>query len=680
MNTTHSFIARTLTALAASLALLTATASAQLVADGQTNIISGGVTTVGGPLTVGTNGDSTLLIINNSGIVANSSATIGGGGNSNTVIVSNPGSFWTNSGQLIVGFDGAFNRLIVTNGARVASASGIIGRGGMSNSVLVTGAGSLWTNSSFLRIGDFFGSHQLVVTDGGQVSVSNAVFLGVNFAPAAGYSAAGNSVLAIGGTLDSRGLTLGGTNSINNNVTLLSGSTWNLRGSTLTWGIAANGNTITIDATSALTNIGNLVLGENNTVFYMTNSAGGYALNDFTTNQFQFVSNRLASLTVGNARSVGTQLVISNYALTTSGASTIGSGATNAAVLVTGTGAVWNSLNTITLGASGASTSGNQLTVSNGATVTATGLATSGGPSATANIVRVSDGFLTVTNAAVGGRLDVRRGSLIFNGGSINADRLVITNVAGVMQFNNGIFRTRGLTNINGSAFVVGNGSGSASLILEGTNGHFLSAGLTVRSNATVFLNGGMVTSALGLSIQSGGRLQAGTNDALATGTPVFLVGGTFALEGNTQGPSLGGLSQTAESIVDFGPLGTAQILSFSDLAAHAAGNLLHISNWEGTPGIGGGTDEFLITTTNSVTAAFLADVQFEGYAPGAILLSTGELVPVGVPEPATVVLVGLGAAVLLVRGRSVYRRTASAGTTTQRSPTRQSSDTPRLR
>ena len=55
-----------------------------------------------------------------------------------------------------------------------------------------------------------------------------------------------------------------------------------------------------------------------------------------------------------------------------------------------------------------------------------------------------------------------------------------------------------------------------------------------------------------------------------------------------------------------------------------------------------------MITATNSVTAAFLADVQFDGYAPGAVLLGTGELVPVGVPEPTTLALAALGVVAFL--------------------------------
>lgn len=96
--------------------------------------------------------------------------------------------------------------------------------------------------------------------------------------------------------------------------------------------------------------------------------------------------------------------------------------------------------------------------------------------------------------------------------------------------------------------------------------------------------------------------------------------------------------SFTSLSLINGGMVaGTSATIG--SLSNHAAGNLLHISHWEGTPVTGGGTDELLITTTNSVTAAFLADVQFDGYAPGALLLGTGELVPVGVPEPTTLAI-----------------------------------------
>ena len=52
----------------------------------------------------------------------------------------------------------------------------------------------------------------------------------------------------------------------NNSVMLHSNSTWNVGGGTFIWGTAGFNDTLVIDATSALTNIGALTLDENDSI------------------------------------------------------------------------------------------------------------------------------------------------------------------------------------------------------------------------------------------------------------------------------------------------------------------------------------------------------------------------------------------------------------------------------
>lgn len=215
-------------------------ARAQLVDDGQTNILSGVVSNISEPVTVGTNGSFTLLIVTNGsalfntigglniglnhsaqsnrvivtgsqwlgissltyqysgttvgysgsgneldilngGVVSDGSGFIGYGfGNSNLAVVSDPGSIWTNLD--VVGFNGSFNTLVVSNGGQVFSDNGeaIIGESsGSGNRAIVTGPGSLWANGSngTFYLGAEGSSNQLLVTDSGEFAVGD-LYLG----------------------------------------------------------------------------------------------------------------------------------------------------------------------------------------------------------------------------------------------------------------------------------------------------------------------------------------------------------------------------------------------------------------------------------------------------------------------------------------------------------------------
>jgi hypothetical protein len=125
------------------------------------------------------------------------------------------------------------------------------------------------------------------------------------------------------------------------------------------------------------------------------------------------------------------------------------------------------------------------------------------------------------------------------------------------------------------------------------------------------------------------------------------LNGGTFKTGGLSEGATghggvgVGALTLQANSFIDLGS-GSTSILHFaaSDAASWTAGLKLQIDNWSGSV-TGGGTEEILFgTTSGGLTASQIAEIIFhnpDGLAAGdytAMILSTGELVPV--PEPAT--------------------------------------------
>jgi T5SS/PEP-CTERM-associated repeat protein len=134
----------------------------------------------------------------------------------------------------------------------------------------------------------------------------------------------------------------------------------------LAWG--GSPNSLVIDESSAITNIYGLTL-VGDTTFYMTNSAGGFAVNDLTTNQLQFASG-FGGLTVGGGSWGGaTTLIMSNYVLNSAGSSTVGDGFAIGSVLVTA-GAVWSNNGSMFVNSGGfGSPSGSSLTITNGGQV-----------------------------------------------------------------------------------------------------------------------------------------------------------------------------------------------------------------------------------------------------------------------------------------------------------------------
>lgn len=154
-------------------------------------------------------------------------------------------------------------------------------------------------------------------------------------------------------------------------------------------------------------------------------------------------------------------LTIANAGRVVAGSSAIGvvASASNNLVLVTGTNSLWSTVNTINVGDAGG---GSQLRVSSAGTVTATGLVLGNQASSSGNRLNVGGGNVRDTNAAGNAALDVRRGSVQFNGGNITADNLLLTNAQGSFTFNDGTLTTRAATINNGQSFVVGANAGAA--------------------------------------------------------------------------------------------------------------------------------------------------------------------------------------------------------------------------
>ena len=144
------------------------------------------------------------LVVSGRGYVECGSGILGSSTANNKVLVTDTGSVWRSTGSLYLGEVGSANSLVVSNGGRVLCSSGNVGTYNTSsrNTVMVTGPGSLWSNTFNLSIGYGGYSNTLTIANGGAVAASNA-FVGVD------QTAVGNRIDVTGGAFATDTLVIG---------------------------------------------------------------------------------------------------------------------------------------------------------------------------------------------------------------------------------------------------------------------------------------------------------------------------------------------------------------------------------------------------------------------------------------------------------------------------------------
>lgn len=336
-------------------------------------------------LIVGVYGSFNSLVVSNGGTVVNSgNGWIGRTTNSsnNTVLVTGEGSTWR-SGLLDVGRLGPGNRLIISNGGSVVCQWSYISQdpNSSNNTVIVTDPGSLWTNSRTLDIGHQDAGNSLIISNGGTVVAFEGCLIGVrtnssnnlvlitgtgsrlnNNIPSGvvvGYGAPSNRlIISNGGAVDGTGSVIVGaqTNSSNNFVHVSGvGSSINAGGVTV--GSREPGNSLIIDAGAAV-----------------RTQSGSIGASAFSSNNIVKVSgegsiwSNSSTFSVG-AFGSGNAVAISNSGTLVSSNGWISSaaGSSNNAVLVFGNGSIWTNVSKVTVGGAGSGT----LTIANGGIVAA---------------------------------------------------------------------------------------------------------------------------------------------------------------------------------------------------------------------------------------------------------------------------------------------------------------------
>ncbi|HTS17781.1 MAG TPA: hypothetical protein VMP11_09430 [Verrucomicrobiae bacterium] len=327
-----------------------------------------------GGMTVGLSGAGNSLVISNQGKVVSWDAGYSAGvlvsSSNNTILISDTGSVWEVSGSQNLGYWGAGNSLIVSNGGQfwnLNSDTSYVGYeiSSSNNSLVVTGPGSVWSNNADLYVGTAVTGPGLPVTMGGdQVVVSGG-----------GKLSTGDGAFLLGNWRCDNSLV------VSNGGQMMTGSAY-------VGGDQSSNNVVLITGPGSFWTAYNLQL----------------ALGAFHNSLIITNGGRMTT-----ANPYGGAL-----------ASVAGSGRSNTVLVVDG--GVWQG-ETIDFATYGSS---NSLVVDGGA-VAATGLRLGYGAPDCNNVIQLDNGSITVTNGGTG-VFEISGGALVLNGGTLQADVLVITN------------------------------------------------------------------------------------------------------------------------------------------------------------------------------------------------------------------------------------------------------------
>jgi len=128
------------------------------------------------------------------------------------------------------------------------------------------------------------------------------------------------------------------------------------------------------------------------------------------------------------------------------------------------------------------------------------------------------------------------------------------------------------------------------------------------------------------------GTLELGAADRISNSSNLVLNGGTFSTGG--YGETLGTLSMTDNSTIALGS--GSHSVTFSDTSAVSWTSLktLTITGWTGTAGLSGTAGKIFIGSSDvTLTSDQLSQISFSGYTGTPTLLSSGQLVPPGIPS-----------------------------------------------
>ncbi len=200
----------------------------------------------------------------------------------------------------------------------------------------------------------------------------------------------------------------------------------------------------------------------------------------------------------------------------------------------------------------------------------------------------------------------------------------------------------------DGAGMVVLNKTNSGTLSLNGVNTF---TGSTTVSGGTLALTSAQsLRSTSKVQLNSGGKLELLGNrdsDRIADTARLTLAGGE--LYARSAYETMQGIDLSVDSAIHLQINdGVQGVLSFFGMTR--TGGILTIYDWIGSASSSGLDDRVFIS--GALAPDILANIHFEGYAPGATQLGTGEVVPGVVPEPGSLGLLLVGTLGVLNRRR----------------------------
>jgi autotransporter-associated beta strand protein len=320
------------------------------------------------------------------------------------------------------------------------------------------------------------------------------------------------------------------------------------------------------------------------------------------------------------------------------------------------------------------------------------------------NVVVTADSAITTTSAAAapvfnftgtltgtGGTLTFRNDATTttgvfsprFSGGDFTMSRpIVIDNGAGggTTQLND--FNTTGTTHTYTGA-ISGNGSYNRNATTAGSGGTTVFTANNTYTGTTTVNRGtlevantnssssGRISGTSEISVNSTGTLllsgSSSWTDRINNAAPITLAGGTFNLNGMSEGTAasggsgIGALTLSATSTIDFGTSAIQNnIVHFGGVGPHTLGGPdLLITDWNGTPSSGGGPERLLFSgpITDFTSQYAQNDVSFNGLAGYSAVQFTGFYEITAVPEPSTWIAGGLAFVALAFSQRRRFSR-----------------------
>lgn len=284
----------------------------------------------------------------------------------------------------------------------------------------------------------------------------------------------------------------------------------------------------------------------------------------------------------------------------------------------------------------------------------------------TGSVTLIGGGVLAIT-----GTTNDYTGNTVISNGTVRISTLTNTSTPGSLGVSNNITLagTTTSTNVNSSTtavidytggnvttdrtFVMDNGGGTINMATAATEmtltGSASGSGKLIVGEGTLVLSNTATANAFSnnsIQVDSGATLKLAASNQIGNTTGLILNGGTLLVGASTLSDSLGTLTLSASSTIDFGAYGASGLrqITFANSSAITWTGTLTITNWQGVALTSSDFTE-IVFGTGGLTSTQLGQIRFANQdINGGTLISGGELVPV--PEPrvyaAAVALLGV--------------------------------------